>query len=450
MNGFADSRPPPSQRTFRSGAVERVIDAVTRELADPELAWMFRNCFPNTLDTTVAHTPATAFEPTDTYIVTGDIAAMWLRDSAAQVWPYLPLARQDADLAALCAGLVNRQSRCVLLDPFANAFYRTPVSGEWAGDRTAMRPGVHERKWELDSLAYFLRLSRGYAQCTGDLAPFDANWLAAFDAVVATLRVEQRTPEASSLSRYRFRRLCDFGDSLANGGLGEPSRDCGLVRSAFRPSDDACKLPFHVPSNLMVAAELAQVAGLLSSLGQHARAATAVDIATAIDAALRSHAVVEHKSCGEIWAYEVDGFGSVVLMDDANAPSLLSLPYLGACSATDARYTRTRAFCLGPGNPYFVAGSVGSGIGSPHTGRGTLWPIGVIVQALTSTDDAEISGCLALLKQTHAGTGFMHESFPIDDLASFTRPWFAWANSLFGELILALLRERPHLLRRTG
>lgn len=443
---IADRRPPPGERRFTSPAIERLIEEVTGSMVDVELSWIFRNCLPNTLDTTVRFRRDEAGLP-DTYVITGDIEAMWLRDSTAQVWPYLPLAAIDSKLAALLAGVVRRQARCVLLDAYANAFYDEPRLGMWRDDLTQMRPGVHERKWELDSLAYFLRLSTGYWQATGDVDPFDDAWRLAVRTVLALLRTEQAGTGEKPGSPYRFQRIDKAGETLANAGRGDPARRCGLVRNGFRPSDDVCKLPFLIPSNAMMSQALREMTALLEALAEPQMAVEVVAFALELEQALERNAVVDHPEHGEIWAFEVDGFGSAHLMDDANVPSLLSLPYLGVCANDDPRYLRTRAFCLSRDNPYFAAGTCAEGVGSPHTGVGTVWPIALVMRALTAIDDAEILDCLRMLKATHAGTGFMHESFDPDRPEDFTRPWFAWANTLFGELISTLHRDRPHLLR---
>lgn len=437
-------RPAPAQRRFQNAAVESLIAKISGDIADPELAWLFANCLPNTLDTTIDHRIDADGRP-DTYVITGDIDAMWLRDSAAQVWPFLPLARTDAALRSLLAGVVNRQAKSILLDPYANAFYRDAVLGYWQSDLTEMKPGVHERKWELDSLAYFLRLSHAYWAATGDLAPFDDTWRRAVASVFAVIRTEQSTGGDPACSPYAFARLA--GRHLSSHSCRAPSRDCGLVRCSFRPSDDMVKLPFLVPANAMLAVALRDLSALLKALSCDAPAATAHTLAASIAQALETHAVVRHPRHGEIWAYEVDGLGGAHLMDDANVPSLLALPYLGFCEPDDPRYLRTRAFCLSPDNPHFVSGTVAAGIGSPHTGPGTIWPMALTMQALTATDDTEILDCLRQLKATHAGTGFMHESFDANDPDRFTRPWFAWANTLFGELLVTLHRKRPHVLR---
>lgn len=444
MPAFASQRPSPEQRLFTSDAVEALIARVSAGIADPELAWLFANCLPNTLDTTVDHRIGDDGRP-DTYVITGDIDAMWLRDSAAQVWPCLPLARADEKIRLMLAGVINRQARSILLDPYANAFYRDPVTGYWQSDITLMLPGVHERKWELDSLAYFLRLSHAYWTATGDLSPFDATWCRAASAVFSLIRVEQSVGNDPSRSPYSFQRMA--GKHLGSHSSKVRTPDCGLVRCSFRPSDDMVKLPFLVPANAMIAVALRDVSTLLAALRLDRPAAEARAQSDKITRALEKHAVVNHPVHGEIWTYETDGYGAVHLMDDANVPSLLSLPYLGFCAHDDARYLRTRAFVLSSDNPHFVAGTAASGIGSPHTGPHTIWPMSLSMQALTATDDDEIIACLRTLKSTHAGTGFMHESFNADDPARFTRPWFAWANTLFGELLVTLHRTRPHLLR---
>lgn len=442
MSRFVSQRPSLESRRFSNAAVDTLAARVVAGINDPELAWLFANCLPNTLDTTIDHRIEADGTP-DTYVITGDIDAMWLRDSAAQIWPCLPLARSDAPLRTMLAGVVRRQVKCVLLDPYANAFYRDPVLGYWQSDRTEMNPGVHERKWELDSLAYFFRLSHGYWKATDDLSPFDEAWRQAVASVFALIRVEQNA-EDPTRSPYSFQRVS--GQHLGSHSCDRPSLNCGLIRCSFRPSDDMVKLPFLVPANAMMAVALSDLADLLDTLHHHSLADEARGVSEQIRRALELHAVVNHPCHGEIWAYEVDGLGGVHLMDDANVPSLLSLPYLGFCSADDPRYLRTRAFCLSADNPYFVSGKAAAGIGSPHTGPGTIWPMALSMQALTATDDDEILACLRQLKATHAGTGFMHESFRADNAADFTRPWFAWANTLFGELIVTLHHQRPHLL----
>ena len=438
-------RPPLPERNFTSEAVEARIRQVQNDIADPELAWLFGNCFPNTLDTTV-RTGQLDGKP-DTFVITGDIDAMWLRDSAAQVWPYLQYVREDRPLRALLAGVVNRQTRCVLIDPYANAFNYGPTGSEFDKDLTQMKPELHERKWEIDSLCYTVRLAHGYWKATGDGSCFDTDWRRAAALIVRTFREQQRLHGPGP---YSFQRVAaNPNDSLAQGGFGNPTRPCGLIHSGFRPSDDACVFPFLVPSNLFAATSLEQLAAIFEAeLPDKGFARECREFAAEVRAALNQHARANRPRYGETWAYEVDGFGNQLFIDDANVPSLLSLPYLGCCAADDPVYQNTRAWVLGDDNPYYYRGAAAEGLGGPHSGLGMIWPLGIITRALTSNSEAEIAACLKMLRNTHAGKGFMHESFFKDDASRFTRSWFAWANTLFGELILKVRERHPGLLSR--
>lgn len=437
-------RPAPADRRFTSQAVERTIARVRGELADPEMAALFENCFPNTLDTTVDFGEVDG-RP-DTFVITGDIEAMWLRDSTAQVWPYLPLISEDAELKRLVAGVVNRQTRCILIDPYANAFNKGPGESPWKDDLTDMKPELHERKWEVDSLCYPIRLAHRYWRLTGDASPFDDGWREAMQLVLRTFTEQQRK---EGHGPYRFQRVTGWQtDTVAGAGYGNPIRPVGLIVSIFRPSDDATIFPFLVPSNHFAVVSLRQLADMAPALGLGGDfAGQCSTLAAEVERALHEYAVVEHPALGPVWAYEVDGFGNRHHMDDANIPSLLSMPYLGACAKNDPLYLRTRDFVLSAHNPYYFQGTAAAGVGGPHAGVDRIWHLSLIMQALTSTSDAEVAGVLDTLKHTHAGTGFMHESFHKDDPTDFTRSWFAWANTLFGELILTVLAERPHLLR---
>jgi meiotically up-regulated gene 157 (Mug157) protein len=436
-------RPPVDQRNFVSEAVEATIERVKPDIADPELAWMFENCYPNTLDTTVRFSMRDG-RP-DAFVITGDIHAMWLRDSTAQVWPYLPLADGDDDLKRLLAGVVNRQTGCILIDPYANAFNDGPTGGGWESDLTDMKPELHERKYEIDSLCYPVRLAHGYWRTTGDASVLDSDWQAAAKLVVKTFREQQRL---SGRGPYKFQRLTAVSyDTVPLGGYGNPTRKVGLIHSMFRPSDDACVYPFLVPSNLFAVVALGQLAEIFwEELGDRTFAEECEEFAGEVAAAISDNAVVEHPKRGRVYAYEVDGFGNALFMDDANVPSLLALPYLGAVDTSDPLYQATRRLILSEDNPYFFKGTAGEGIGGPHVGLDMIWPLGITMRALTSTDDDEIAFCLRMLKETHGGTGFMHESFHKDDPSNFTRSWFAWANTLFGELIVTLHDERRRLL----
>ncbi len=445
---FVTRRPPPAQRKFVSIAVENEIARVKAKIGDPKLAWLFENCYPNTLDTTV-HTGTLDGQP-DTFIVTGDIDAMWLRDSSAQVWPYLHLATRDEALRRLYRGLIARHARCISIDPYANAFLadprgKTPLS--WAQhDLTDMRPGVAERKWEIDSLCWPIRLAHGYWQATQDRVPFDDDWRAAMHRVLATFRTQQRKHDRGP---YHFQREATTPtETLALDGYGFPARPVGLIYSMFRPSDDACRYPLFVPGNWFAVVSLHQLAQMSRALHHDERFAGECDaLAREIETALSKYALMRDERGATFWAYEVDGYGNQFFMDDANVPGLLSLPYLSCCARDDARYRRTRALAWSDRNPWFFQGKVAQGIGGPHEGSAMIWPMSIMVRALTSDDDAEIRQCLNWLKSTDAGTGFMHEAFDQDDPSHFTRAWFAWANSLFGELIVDLAARKPQMLQ---
>jgi len=312
---------------------------------------------------------------------------------------------------------------------------------------------LHERKYELDSLCAFLKLSYEYYNASGnDLTPFDNEWLKAVAAVLEVIKLQQEPQgplNPTGGSGYFFQRSAKAPTDTLMHGVGPPAKRTGLSISPFRPSDDASALPFPTAANAMAVVSLRNVVKILSVLKDNSVTPLinlANQLATEIDNAIQSHCIMNHPSFGSIYAYEVDGFGNAYFMDDANIPSLLSLPYLGYCAPDDPIYLRTREFLLSDSNPYFFSGSAGEGIGGPHVGQGYIWPMSIMIRALTSTKDSEILECLELLKNASAGTGFMHESFFQNDVNNFTRPWFAWANSLFGELILYLAQNKPHLI----
>jgi uncharacterized protein len=448
--GWVSKRPAPSARRFRSKAVDAAIDSISVKMRDRELAWLFSNCLPNTLDTTVTFTNGP--DGPDTVVVTGDIPAMWLRDSSAQVSPYLPFLAADADLARLIEGVIRRQMRCILADPYANAFMpdlssREPLS--WSKtDHTEMKPGVGERKWEVDSLCYPVRLAHEYWRITRDTKPFGEPWARAMHTIVGTFTAQQRM---TLRGPYSFQReaLAPY-DTLSEDGYGNPARPTRLIHSGFRPSDDACIYPFNIPGNFFAVRTLQRIEEMLTEIARDSAAASdASRLRGEIEAALREHARMQHPTAGGIWAYEVDGFGNALFMDDANVPSLLAMPYLECCSMTDPVYVATRRFVLSDANPYFFRGSAAEGVGGPHIGQDMIWPMSIIMRALTTEDEKEQLQCLKWLKSTHAGTGFMHESLNKDDPAKFTRAWFAWANTLFGELILKLDKANPRLLEQS-
>lgn len=437
---YESRRPLEKDRLFVSEVVEKKVAEVASQLTDPKLAWMFVNCFPNTLDTTVHFDKDGNEGRGDTFIYTGDIAAMWLRDSGAQVWPYLPYASEDENLRKMIAGTILRQFKLICVDPYANAFNDGPTGAGARSDVTGKKisPEVFERKWEVDSHCYPIRLAYNYWKTTGDASVFGPEWLQAIKLTLKTFKEQQRK---DGFGPYYFLRVTDRQlDTKCCIGRGNPTKACGLIASAFRPSDDATTFEYLVPSNFFAVQSLRQAAEILDTVNsQDALARECDDLADEVADALRRHAVVKHPKFGRIYAYEVDGFGNAFMMDDANIPSLLSLPYLGSVSAKDPIYKNTRKFVLSEWNPYFFKGEAGEGIGGPHIGLEVIWPMSIIMRAFTATDDEEIRMCVEMLMNTDAGTGFVHESFYKDDATNFTREWFAWQNSLFGELIVHLV-----------
>ena len=446
LNDFVSQRPELSKRKFVSKSLENTIKKVKKSIADEELAWIFENCYPNTLDTTVNHYQKNG-KPY-TYVITGDIDAMWLRDSSAQVFPYLSLAKEDEKLKNLLKGVINKQIEFVLLDPYANVFYddNQKVS-EWKNDFTEMKPGVHKRKWEIDSLCYVMRLSYHYWKTTGDASIFDEVWKNAMLLILKTFREQQRKENKGP---YKFQRGNGNPlDTQFGGGYGNPTHKNGLIHSMFRPSDDATFYPYLISSNMFAVVSLTQISEIFntnfSSLNIDNQF---IELANEVGEAIKNYAIFDRKEFGKIYALEIDGFGNALFMDDANVPNLLSIPYLGYTSYHDEIYKNTRKFSLSTANPWFNEGKFAKGIGGPHVGENKIWPLGLIMQALTTDDDEEIFCCLKTLKNTHAGTGFIHESFDVNNPKDFSRSWFAWANTLFGELILHLYEKKPEVLKR--
>lgn len=436
---YVCQRPAANDRLFHSEAVEREIKRVKGLLKNPKLAWMFENCFPNTIDTTV-HFRKDSEGKNETFVYTGDIHAMWLRDSGAQVWPYVQLAKSDAHLKDMVEGVIRQQLKLINIDPYANAFNDGPTGGEWQSDQTDMNLNVHERKWEIDSLCYPIRLAYEYWKVTGDASIFDSEWIKAITAILKTFTEQQRK---DGVGPYKFLRRTDRQlDTLNNNGLGAPVKPCGLIVSSFRPSDDATQLQYLIPSNFFAVSSLRKAAEILNTVnGETALADQCTALADEVDAALKKYATYNHPEFGTIYAFEVDGFGNYNLMDDSNAPSLLSLPYLSDVDVNDPIYQNTRRFVWSNSNPYFFSGTAGEGIGGPHVGYDMVWPMSIMMKAFTSTDDKEIADCIRMVMDTDNNMGFIHESFHKDDPSNFTREWFAWQNTLFGELILKLVNE---------
>ena len=437
---YRSERPSEGNRLFTSEVVELKIQDIKAMLVNPKIAWMFENCYPNTLDTTVHFDEGGNAGRGDTFIYTGDIPAMWLRDSGAQVWPYVRYAAVDPNMRKMIAGTIIRQFKLICMDPYANAFNDGPTGEGHTDDKTGERPNknVFERKWEIDSHCYPIRLAYAYWKTTGDTSVFDEEWL---DAIELTLKVFKDQQRKKGHGDYFFLRETDRQfDTKCCVGKGNPVKPCGLIASSFRPSDDATTFEFLVPANFFAVKSLRQAAEILETVNHQGRLAReCTSLADEVEKALKKHAVVKHPKYGKIYAYEVDGFGNALMMDDANIPSLLSLPYLEAVDIKDPIYKKTRKFILSEYNPYFHKGKVAEGVGSPHIDHDMIWPMSIMMRAFTAQSDKEIKKCVEMLMNTDANTGFMHESFHKDNADDFTREWFAWQNSLFGELIVHLI-----------
>lgn len=442
---YESKRPPTPERKFRSQAVDAYVRETQLRIGDKELAWLFGNCFPNTLDTTAE--VGTYDGKPDTAVITGDIPAMWLRDSCAQVWPYVPFARHDEPLRQMLEGLIRRQARCILIDPYANAFMAdlsAPPLQHSPEDLADEKQGVGERKWELDSLCFVIRLAHGYWKQTGNTDPFDSQWHKAMQLIVATMREQQRKHGDGP---YKYLRTTNLSTETVPGhGFGNPLNPVGMIASDFRPSDDACIFLFLVPSNLFAVRSLQQLAEMANAVLHDANLANDAEaLSTEVAAALERYGKALTPT-GSIWAYEVDGYGSQLLMDDAGLPSLLALPYLD-CSPDAALYRRTRAFVWSELDSYFYKGAAGEGVGGPHIGKDMIWPMSQVSYAITSDSDTEIRQMLTMLKSAALATGFIHESYYKNDSSHFTRPWFAWMNSYFGELVGNLANTKPQIFR---
>lgn len=397
-----------------------------------KLAQMYRQCFRSTWDTTLQRSDGTVF------LITGDIPAMWLRDSSAQVYHYLPYAKGYPEVMEAIRGLLRRQFQYIALDPYANAFNREASGKHGFSDCTnwsrAQEPWIWEHKYEVDSLCYPIRLAYGFWKKTGDASWCDGTFRNAAEKILHVWTTEQRHMEQSP---YYFERSdCPPSDTLTNEGKGAPVAYTGMTWSGFRPSDDACRYGYLIPSNFFAARSLEQLAEIARALMRSPTLANRAEkLLEEIGNGLRQHAVVRHPAYGEVYTYEVDGMGNYLLIDDANVPSLLSLPYLGCVDADDPIYQNTRKMILSDANPYYYQGTAARGIGSPHTPRDYIWPISLCMQGLTSNDRAEILSLTDMLETMDAGTYLMHEGVHKDDPTQYTRPWFAWANSLFSEFV---------------
>ncbi|KAI1397502.1 glycoside hydrolase family 125 protein [Hypoxylon fuscum] len=460
-------RPTPECRKFNLSEVEDSIQEMKELVKDPDLFRLFENAFPNTLDTTVTWKGVSANDSAEelTFITTGDIVAMWLRDSANQMRSYKSLlkASDSADsLASLFRGTINLQARYILRNPYCNAFQAPTESGlppesNGYAETDQVKPPfntsfVFECKYELDSISAFLQLSSDYYDKTQDADFFGKfQWVNAVKTILDTaegLLVGTYADDGSvNESPYTFQRQSTAAtETLANSGAGNPVKGgTGLVRSAFRPSDDATIYQLFIPANMQFSSYLGKCAKIMEAHDTEL-AQRMSDFASSVRDGIETHGKIQHAILGEIYAYEVDGFGSSNSMDDANVPSLLSAPILDYLDASDETYQNTRKFVLSTWNPYYMHGPVLNGTGGPHVGPGKAWPMSIITSLLTSDDDGEIVSGLQMLVSSTDGLGLIHESVDTFNASEWTREWFSWANGLFGEMLLELRDRKPHLL----
>jgi uncharacterized protein len=415
-------------------------------MVDKDLARLFENAFPNTLDTTVKWhvdgTESSSKKPKDgkwggaqSFIVTGDINAEWLRDSTNQLLQYQPLAKKDKKIQSLILGAINTQAEYVIESPYCNAFQPPPPSfiphtGNGQDDKVhpVYEPTfVFECKYELDSLAHFLALTNQYYAHTKNIDFLNMRWYVALETILKVLD-EQSEPTFDqeggffSKNQYTFQRNTNLGTETLNlAGQGNPlGAGTGLIRSAFRPSDDATIFGFYIPANAMMAVELKKAGAMLYEHGQKSQALKLTARGEALEKSIWKHGVVNHKVYGDVFAYEVDGYGSHLMMDDANLPSLLALPLLGFVDVTDKTYQNTRKMILSKsGNPYFLQGKHFNGIGGPHIGLQNAWPMSLLIQAMTSDDDSEIDILLQLVLRA-SPLGLIHESVNVNRVSDYT------------------------------
>ncbi|MCK2031141.1 glycoside hydrolase family 125 protein [Microbacterium galbinum] len=372
------------------------------------------------------------------FIITGDIPAMWLRDSTTQLSPYLRFLDRSPQLADLVEGVVRRQFGFLAHDSYANAFNDGPTGAHYDPDDVCDDPEVWEQKYEVDSLCYPLSLAHTLWRGTGRTAVFDERVHAVLRTIVDQLRAEQHHEE----SAYRFERDTAIPtETLPRGGRGSAVAHTGMTWSGFRPSDDACTFGYNVPANLFAAQALRALAEIAREvLHDEVLAADALALSDELRAGVSAHGIIDGPDGEPIYAYEVDGLGGALVMDDANTPSLLSLPLIAPEVIDREIWEATRRVVLSPANPYWFAGTALRGIGSPHTREGRVWPIALAVEGLVGTPDDRIR-LLRMIAETDAGTGHVHESIDVDDPAVFSRPWFSWAESMFCELALQVAED---------
>lgn len=410
--------------------LEKRIDYYVNKLSSNEkLAKIYQNCAKSTIES--------ALVPCDDgtyFVLTGDIPAMWLRDSSAQITNYIPLAK-DAEISRIIEGVIRRQLMYLEIDPYANAFNMEANGEGHITDLPRQSPWVFERKYELDSLCYPIRLLYLYWKAGGREELVREKLESTARIILDLLRCEQHHHEKSPYYFIRKDVLVPW-DTIYNGGKGAPVAYTGMSWSGFRPSDDGCQYGYLTASEMFAVVVLRYMSEMLRAVCENTAMADECDaLAGEIDEGIKKYCVVEHEKYGKIYACETDGMGNYSMIDDANIPSLLSIPYIGYSACDDEIYQNTRKFLLSHENPFYFEGKFARGIGSRHTPDGYVWHMALVMQGLTSMSADEKREMLDMIVNTDADTGYLHEGFLADDPTEFTREWFTWPCSLFAEFV---------------
>ena len=462
-----NSRPPYDKRTFHSEIINNYIDSLENKFKDKTLYKIFSNCYPNTLDTTIDYNK----EKNETFIITGDIQAMWLRDSSLQIYPYLKHCLKDISLSNMIKGLFNKQISYILLDPYANAFNKVPLKSPWSNDITykrnndgnfenAMNDNLWERKFELDSILFPLFIMCKYYLYTKDYDIFQQqNFFKMLDVIISVIKKEQRGTDEENENggpEYFFQRKIEEPFDSLHFGRGNPCKTCGLIKTSFRNSDDSALFSYNIPENCLLVSTFKllikcfndeKMENSLKEQFKNKYKDIFENFSNSVEKAIYSIGIIIDPLNNEkYFAYEIDGFGNSYFMDEPGYPNLISLPFFEFCSPSDEIYINTRKRILSGRNPYFISGKYGKGCSSSHSYRRYNWPLFTIMQGLTSVSKDEKQNCLKILKESAGKSFFMHESYDIDDVEKFTREWFAWANSFFGVFIDDIIEKNPELI----
>ena len=408
------------------------VSLYSEKLKDkPKLQRMYRNSYLQTIKTSIKKCDDDSW-----FVLTGDIPAMWLRDSTAQITHYVDIA-EDPEIAEIIEGVIRKQFLYIKIDPYANAFNERPNGHGHINDIPKNDPWVFERKYEIDSLCYPVRLLYLYWKKTGNEGIINDELESVSRIIIDLWRIEQYHMERSP---YRFIRP-DVPpdrpyDSIYNNGMGNPVAYTGMTWSGFRPSDDGCQYGYLIASEMFAVVALRYMAEMLSEVCNNTVLANECkQLANEIDNGIKKYGIINDEKYGEIYVYETDGYGSCLISDDANIPSLLSIPYIGYVEADDRIYQNTRKLLLSGDNEFYFEGKFAKGIGSRHTPKNHIWHMSLVMQGLTSISEKEKTEILDMLANTDGGTYYLHESFNADAPSDYTREWFTWPNSLFAEFI---------------